>query len=386
MRKITAKWILGPEGEFLENHTLIVDNETINGLEPVSLYEAEEFEGILIPGFINSHCHLELSYLKNKIISGNGLHNFIKEFVHARKTYTHGIDEQIKNADALMWENGIQGVGDICNVDFTFEVKQQSKIVYHNFIELFNLNPNATDEVFNNGEMLEKKAGSLGLKASIVPHAPYSVPQNLFLKIKEHQKQDNTLWSIHNQESVGENEMFKSGRGKLWETFNEMGVDLNWFQPTGKNSMESINKYFTNSKLLFVHNTYTTQEDIDFLKSMGLLRQSYFCFCVKANLFIENQMPNLELFIRNECNMVIGTDSLASNDTLSILEELKVLHTAFPQVDLATLFSMATKNGADYFGWNNFGSFSRGKKPGVIQITSAGNNFINGNAKVVRII
>lgn len=387
MRKLSASFILGPDGNLLENHTLVMLNGIVAGLVNEVMPDAENFKGILSPGFINTHCHLELSHLKNHITPHTGLHGFIGEFVEARKTYTHGITETAKEADSEMWNNGIQGVGDICNVNLTFPIKKNSNIRYHNFVELFNMNPEMADYTFNHGVNLCDESESDEIRASIVPHAPYSVPEILFRLVQEQHTQVNSFWSIHNQETKSENEMFISRDGALLNTFLKMGIDLSWFVKTGKNSIESISEYFPGeSNLLFIHNTFTTQDDIDFLNSAGVLQRTWFGLCPKANLFIENKLPDVPLFINNKCKISIGTDSLASNDTLSVLEELKAIHKNYPQIEIATLLQWATINGAEYFGWEDLGAFQKGNIPGVILISESDPKSIGANAGVTRII
>jgi cytosine/adenosine deaminase-related metal-dependent hydrolase len=387
MRKLTADFILGPGGQLYQNYTLVLNRDVIVDLIANSLSDAEYFEGILSPGFINTHCHLELSNLVNKVGNGTGLHGFIRDFVTARKTYTHGVQESILTSDAHMWANGIQAVGDICNSDITFAAKQQSKIRYHNFIELFSPDAGKASEIFLQGKALNEKAKSMLLESSIVPHAPYSVPPVLFELILQHHFSRRSYWSIHNQETESENEMFINDTGKLVYLFNEMGIDRKWFLPTGKNSTESICNFIPlTSNLLFVHNTFSSQQDIDALRMKDIFKNSWFSICAKANLFIEKRIPDIPLFIKNECRITIGTDSLASNDTLSILDELKVLHRAYPEISTAVLLTWATRNGAQYFGWDDLGTFTTGAKPGVIQITSSSQNRIGEKAEVKRLI
>ena len=107
-----------------------------------------------------------------------------------------------------------------------------------------------------------------------------------------------------------------------------------------------------------MHNTFAEKEDIS---------SNYYCTCPKANLYIENTLPDYSIF--NPDKLCIGTDSLASNNSLSILEELQIIqeNTIF---DLNTLLKMASKNGAEAMGFENLGTFEKGKIPGVNLIKS----------------
>ncbi len=129
--------------------------------------------------------------------------------------------------------------------------------------------------------------------------------------------------------------------------------------------------------MISVHNVATSDEDIEFAHSIFNIRYSalFFCLCPNANLYISGLMPDVNKFTRHNCNIVLGTDSLASNDQLSILEEIKTLHRHFPLLQLKDLLQWATINGAHALGIDkSFGSFEKGKKPGVVLISSLNEN------------
>ena len=95
----------------------------------------------------------------------------------------------------------------------------------------------------------------------------------------------------------------------------------------------------------------------------------YFCLCPNANVYISNKLPDINLFVRNQCNIVLGTDSLASNDQLSILEEINTLQKAYPDLSLSEMLKWATSNGAKALKIDDkYGSFEKGKTPGVVLI------------------
>ena len=122
-----------------------------------------------------------------------------------------------------------------------------------------------------------------------------------------------------------------------------------------------------------MHDTFTKQADIDFLNRVLKLRtpgsqpQTFFCLCVNANQYIEDALPPIELFRRNNCTIVLGTDSLASNWSLSILDEIKTIRKNLPKIPLEEILGWATINGAKALGMANaLGSFEKGKRPGAV--------------------
>jgi cytosine/adenosine deaminase-related metal-dependent hydrolase len=130
-----------------------------------------------------------------------------------------------------------------------------------------------------------------------------------------------------------------------------------------------VSKYLPEgNNILLVHNTCTSEEDIKEVSKT--FKKLYFVLCPNSNLFIEDRLPDIEMMHRKGLTIAIGTDSYASNDTLSVLEELKTISKHFPSVPLETLIKWATINGARALGCDNrFGSIEEGKQPGVNLLT-----------------
>ena len=164
----------------------------------------------------------------------------------------------------------------------------------------------------------------------------------------------------------------------------------NFFQPYNKSSLQSYLPFLNKVKnLLLVHNTFTTQDDIDFAikQSKKTQQQIFWCLCPNANLYIENKLPPVELLIKNNCNIVLGTDSYSSNHTLNILDEMKTLQKNFSSIELKQMLQWATFNGAKALNMQHkLGSFEKGKKPGIVLISNMHNQKLTQNAKAKRIL
>jgi cytosine/adenosine deaminase-related metal-dependent hydrolase len=366
MKKISADYIFPGNSSPIKNGVLIIEDNgvVIDLLDPqkkeINWDDVEIHNGIICPGFVNTHCHLELSYLKNQISEQTQLHGFIKEIITKRNEFT---EEQrlnaILEAELEMKNNGIVAVGDISNGNSTFEQKGKGNLFYHTFIEVFGSDPKIADEAFTQAEKLFNEYFD-AQRVSITPHATYSVSDPLSLLINKHCITNKSLVSIHNQETASENELYKKGSGHLFE-FLEIAKKTN-FKHTGENALASfLKKYEDLNHTLLVHNTFTNKEDINWAKNYN--RDIYWAFCPNANLYIENKLPNFHLFINEKCT--IGTDSYASNWSLSVLDELKTISKSNPEIDLETLIKWATYNGAKFLKFNKLGSFEKGKTPGV---------------------
>lgn len=359
MRKLSADWIITLDGDPIKNGVVIISNEgeVLDLLsETKELDNVEYFEGILCPGFINAHCHLELSHLRGKLPEKTGLVGFIQNVQRFRNTAVEEIMDAIEKAEAEMIKNGIVGVGDISNSENTFSQKQREQLRYHTFIEVFGFNPAAADKLLANSVELAAKAPQT---ATVVPHAPYSVSEELFKRITS---LNQSIVSIHNQETEEESKFYQYKTGDFLKLYEGFGLDISFFNPTGKNSIATYLPWMGSAKKLLVHNTCSTEGDIDFAEEIG---GNYWCLCPNANKYIEDVLPNIPLFLSKGLKMVLGTDSLASNHQLSILSEMQTVAEAFPEIDLETMLTWACKNGADFFGWEDLGTIRAGKKPGI---------------------
>jgi aminodeoxyfutalosine deaminase len=337
----------------------ILENEQIDSVPKDKI---ECFAGALVPGFVNAHCHLELSYLKNKIPEKKGLDGFIKAIELHKSDVIELIEQAAYDADAAMYRNGIVAVGDICNTAHTVSVKNKSALYYHNFIETYAFNPGKANTVFNQAQIIQQTYLNNNLVASITPHAPYSVSYELFKLIDT---MNANIISMHNQESEAENTLFQSKSGKLLDRLNYFGIPTNHFKATGLNALASVIPYLNPQHVfILVHNTVSTAIDIEWMNNYA--NHVYWCFCPKANLYIENQLPNYELFKSNHCKITIGTDSLASNNSLDIQDEIKTILRHNKHYDLSDLIEAACINGAKALKIDNkYGSFEIGKQPGV---------------------
>lgn len=373
MIKISADYIFPIALPPIKNGVLIFENDgrIIDVLQPSEINSKDDikkYKGILCPGFINTHSHIELSYLKNQIKKNLGLGDFVLEVQKSKKKFDKKfMVEAIKKAEIDMFSAGIVAVGDVSNTNFSFSIKEKSKLSFYTFLEIYGSDPNIAEERFKKNLELYLQITSLknNNKASIAPHAPYSVSDNLFKKIKEFSIQNNSLLSIHHQESNDENLFFKNKTGKIVESLKKFGSNLSHFHATGLSPLQSISSFLPErNKILLVHNTFSNSEDMDF--AIENFRNLYWCFCPNANLFIENRLPNIPEFINKKAKITIGTDSYASNRTLSVLEEIKTISSWYPEIKLQELFLWATLNGAEFLEFDEkLGSFEKEKTPGI---------------------
>lgn len=330
------------------------------------------YEGVLSPGFVNAHCHLELSHMKEAIPEHTGLISFLQRVMMQRNSFA---DEQKaiarKEAFAAMQANGIVAVGDIANTTDTLDLRASGQMHFHTFIESIGFTETPQKQFEYAGQVYDafnsQQASSTHLSQSIVPHAPYSVSHVLFGMIDRHNPR--SIISIHNQESRAEDEYYLLKQGGVQTLLHGLGISDEFFKPSGKSSLQTYLEWLSPAHpFIFVHNTYTGQNDIQVAKA--LLPDVYWCLCPNANLYIENTLPDIGLFIAEHANICIGTDSLSSNHQLCILSELYTIKQHYPHIDWEALLNWGTYNGAYALKMQDIaGSLAIGMQPGILHIT-----------------
>lgn len=350
--------------------------------------DIQNLHGVLSPGFINCHCHLELSHMKGLIPERTGLIDFVFKVVTQRHFDEEEIFEAIEKAEDEMLQNGIVAVGDICNNNLTLRQKLKRNLNYYNFIEVSGWLPEIAEIRFSRSKGYYDHFQSSFPNTSLVPHAPYSVSNELWKILSSFFI--NKVVSIHNQETVFEDELFLQGKGDFTRMYEMMKIDNSFHHPSGKSSLQTyFSRLSSASSVILVHNTFTGTADVNYAKQQSKEQEQLlsFCLCPNANLYIEDHLPPVELLKNSNCNIVLGTDSIASNWSLSILDEIKTIAKNFPSISTLELLQWATSNGAKALQMvDKFGSLDSGKQPGVILITEAENGQITSRSLVKRII
>jgi len=366
MRFLKADNIFDGE-KMLNNGAVIVldgENNFVKFIDAhhISDQTLEIFKGILCPGFVNAHCHLELSHFLGVIPQHTGLIEFAKALMTKRPALSTEIAlEQMRVANDLMFQNGIVAVGDICNDSASFELKQKSKIYYHSFIELIALNPQNAKAVFEKGKTLFNHLIELGLYGSLAPHAPYSVSNELLKLISDFNAEKKLGSTIHNQESKEELKFFMGEQSNFDDLYAFLNLDISWFKAPKQSSLKNYLPFLNDQNWILVHNTFTSNSEIETANHPNI----FWCFCPNANLYIENTLPAFDNF-KNHLNQIcIGTDSLASNHQLDMISEMNLIKKNSSFTDEAIL-QAATHNGAKALGVeNSFGKLIPNKNTGL---------------------
>lgn len=375
MRKIAAQYIFPLNGVTpIKKGVLTIDDDglILDLHEMASEEESTEFyNGILVPGFVNAHCHLELSHLQGKFERGTGMAGFIRQINALRDGAER--DERIAAASAQMnkmYSEGVSAMADISNGNDTFEIKSTSKMYTRTFLEVFGSEPADAAKVMEGVRNLVKEAYYVGLDAAPTPHSCYTMSPEL-LRYALSDALDEGWVSYHNQESMEEELLIREGRGALAKDYKARGLStppvtgstpLHYFL----DNLEKTGK-LADQNILLVHNLFTDESAID--RALSTVKNIFWAICPLSNLFIHDFLPPLELFREKGALLTLGTDSLSSNDLLSMVDEIRCIQNYFPGIELREILEWSSYNGALFLGLEeSMGSFERGKKPGVVLI------------------
>ena len=380
MKRIAAKYLyrLNDPEPLVNGFVEVDDDGTVlrTGVCDNPAVEACFFDGAVVPGFVNAHCHVELSSLWQKFRKGTGMAGFIDQINALRDSAP--AEERVANIGRwmdILWQRGVSAMADISNCDESFAVKAASPMYTRTFLEVFGTEPEDCTDVIASVLALQRKAASFGLDAAPTPHACYTMSPELLTAASAEGLRSGYL-SYHSEETPEEEEMLRSGSGAMWE--NRIRAGMSVPPVTGTSSL----LYFIDrlkhahpapfdEHILLVHEVCLDQEGIDAVKAV--MNHPYFALCPLSNLFIHNALPPVDLMRRNGLKLTIGTDSLSSNDDLDMVAELFCLQENFPEVPLGELLTWACRNGAEFLGKENmYGTITPGKRPGLVRIDNLG--------------
>ena len=375
MARITAEYIYTLDRpEPIRNGFVEYDEKDGTILNVGNCHESEKVEaGAIVPGFVNAHCHVELSHLHGKFRKGTGMAGFIDQINELRDWA--GRETKITLVQKWMdkmWENGVSAMADISNDDSSFGVKSVHPMYTRTFLEVFGSEPEMCEDVMKGVTELDSQAAEAGIDAAPTPHSCYTMSPQL-LTASAAAGLAKGFISYHSQESQEEEDLLRTGSGAMYENRKRSGMSTP--PVTGESSL----KYFLDrlsyahaapydEHVLLVHNVCLAQDDID--AALKSFNNVYWAICPLSNIFIHNALPPVPLMRENGLKITVGTDSLSSNDDLDVVKELYCIHSSFPEVPMNEIFTWACTNGAQFLKKDDvLGSLTPGKRPGIVLVS-----------------
>ncbi len=320
----------------------------------------------LLPGFVNTHTHLELTSLKNKIPYKGSFIQWIREIIKAKKDWNErDYIDSLKLSIKELIKSGITTVADVTTSGISSQILLMSNLRCRIYKEITGFKSKLiTPIIASLKEYMSNLQPTNLVDFGIAPHAPYSVNPKLFIELSNIAKNNNLPMSIHIAEVKEELKFLMEGKGEGVNLLKELNVwEKSWKPPklTPVKYLDSLG--ILNSNVIGIHLNYINEEEIEILKEkrIGVVH------CPKSHRFFQRENFPIQKLIDKGIVVALGTDSLASNDSLSILEEMKELKRRYKNLSSEAIVKLATINGAKVFD-DKIGTLQQGKRADIIGI------------------
>ncbi|MDA3894542.1 MAG: amidohydrolase family protein [Desulfobacteraceae bacterium] len=314
--------------------------------------------GVLMPGLVNAHTHLELSALKNKTNTNSGFIAWVQSVIEKRneageKKLFSGIYDGISE----LAESGSLIAGEIASLGLSRQPFLNSKISGVWFREYLGVDTSAS---FECEKISEDKI------VSVAGHAPHTTASDLLVQLKSVTDKSCLPFSLHLAESKEEVEFIATGKGQWADFLNDRKVDTSAIKLTGAGPVKYADQMgLLDANTLAVHLVFADNNDIRLLAD----RHVHVCICPRSNQVLHRHLPDVPLMVKSGLKLCLGTDSLASNDSLSIFDEMQFLSKSFSDISPTEIVSMATVNGVVALGFEkHFGRLTPGRRARMIYL------------------
>ncbi|MBA4368328.1 MAG: hypothetical protein C0403_11915 [Desulfobacterium sp.] len=340
-----AGWIVVDQNTILQNGYVVVQDGLIaeigKGKKISNNSVVDHGDGVILPGLVNAHTHLELCALKNRVKPENGFQSWVQELLAERDELE---PETIQKESALgiehLLSSGCIAAGDISTMGITKDLFIHSQLMGIWFQECLG-NHSDTNLGCRKGPRQS---------ISLAGHAPHTTSPELLGRLKTLTSKGKLPFSIHLAESREEAVFVASGKGEWADFLTERGIDFSfWGIGNNLTPIQYADQIgLLDSNTIAVHVIQSDENDFKILQKNG----ASVCLCLRSNHALHGELPDVPSMLKNRINLCLGTDSLASVDTLSVFDEMAFAANHFPEIPPADILEMATKNGAKALGLN----------------------------------
>jgi cytosine/adenosine deaminase-related metal-dependent hydrolase len=312
-------------------------------------------DSILLPGLVNAHCHLDYTAMKDKVPAGGSFAEWVGRMIASKRGWNDS--DYRSSIEAGMAEALAYGTTLIANITCvphlvsSLRLDRAPRIWW--FAEELDIGRPPNQDTGHWEEYLKSRFPLQ--RFSLSPHAPYSVTPEHFARAVHFCHRHGLPWTSHVAESQGEWDMFAHARGPLFELCRTAGRDM--ADCGGATPFGRVLAWSSGSSApgLLAHMNCLSKDDF---ARLGAERARFsVVHCPRSHRFFRHPKFRLKDFWRVGVALALGTDSLASNSSLSMFSEMRTMHEAFPELAPRDILQMATMGGAHALGqsdWTNW--------------------------------
>jgi cytosine/adenosine deaminase-related metal-dependent hydrolase len=365
MPRYRAAWVLPIDRPPIAGGAVTVDRGVITRVEDQPSGHAEELgTAAILPGLVNAHTHLELSWMRGRVPRGDSMPRWAAALVALRRGVPVDPVEPIVEAISEARASGTCLVGDVTNTLATYDPLLDSDMSAALFRELFGFNATDPDAVVTAAvQQIQQLTPVAWLRPCIVPHAPYSVSPALLSAIA---RGSAGPLSMHLGESSEEVEFLRDATGAWRALLESLGAWNPSWMPPGCGPIEYLDRLgLVSEKLIAVHGVQFTGKELSRLAAA----RATIVTCPRSNQWTGAGIPPIERFYASGVRVAIGTDSLASVEDLNLFAEIAEVRRRAPSVPARAILQSATQAGAEALGFSSeLGTLQRGKRAQIIAV------------------
>ncbi len=297
-----------------------------------------------LPGFVNAHCHLDLTSIRGEELPRADFARWVEAMVDRRRKL--GPDQlcaAVKSGMRELLESGTVAVGDIDSTGASAAVLRQGPlqgVVFHEIIGAL------SEEGWGalHEQLLAQANDRAGVRPGLSPHAPFSTPEGSFRRCLRLASELDLPVATHLAETREEIEFLQEGRGPYAELFHRWGIDRPRWESPRSGAIHRVVSLLADDRpaaFLGVHANYPDSEEFDCLGQQGVT----VVYCPRSHRYFGHARHPLDRYLQRGIQVALGTDSMASNFSLDLWQEIRVLRDEFPSLPASSVFALATSAG-----------------------------------------
>ncbi len=365
-----SAWILPITSAPIRDGWVLVEDGQVAAVgsaqAPVAKAEARLGKRVVLPGLVNAHTHLELSWMRARIPPSARMPDWIRSLMALRREVHRDDPLAMAAAVAEVRRAGTSLVGDVGNTLASIHALSASPMGGYLFYELLGFNhPDPKGRVADAAAQVRGAARGR-VRTSVVPHAPYSVSPAMLAEIGALAERERWTISVHAGESHEEIEFLRTGRGAWRELLELLGVWSDAWNAPGTGPIGYLESFgLITSRTLVVHAVHLADDELARLAGAG----ATIVTCPRSNRWVGVGDPPVARFYASGARVAVGTDSLASCPDLNLFSEVARMRQLAPEVPARQLLRSATQDGADALGFGHeHGAIEPGRRADLIAI------------------